>query len=99
MSTDSSTGGASGDGRLESGTPEQLERFAQEADWRAHVVEAHSRGACEFSGLGVTECVQSICDCFETLEGAARIEAEAASGQATLPPDTDDTDGPAASST
>ena len=46
-------------------------------DWQAHVEDCRTRGVCEFSGLKPTECVQSICDCFETLEGAKALEKEA----------------------
>lgn len=46
----------------------------QEREWKAFVAEQHAKGLCEFSGLRVTRCVESICDCFETPEGAAEIE-------------------------
>lgn len=50
---------------------------SQRREWEAFVAEQHARGRCEFSGLRVSACVASICDCFETPEGAARIEREA----------------------
>lgn len=46
-------------------------------DWAAFTQAAHDQGRCEFSGMRVTECVASICDCFETPEGAREIERRA----------------------
>jgi hypothetical protein len=49
----------------------------QRQQWQAFAAAQHARGRCEFSGLGVSECVRTICDCFETPEGAAEIERKA----------------------
>lgn len=53
------------------------EREAQLLEWEAFVAKCHAEGRCEYSGLMVSRCVQSICDCFETPEGAAEIERKA----------------------
>lgn len=49
----------------------------QRIDWERFVKECHAKGVCEFSGMRVTQCVGSICDCFETYEGAVAIERKA----------------------
>jgi hypothetical protein len=49
----------------------------QERQWKAFVAEQHAKGRCEFSGLRATQCQRTICDCFETPEGAAEIEQKA----------------------
>ena len=49
----------------------------QEVQWEAHVKSHHAKGLCEFSGLRVTQCQKTICDCFETPEGAREIERKA----------------------
>jgi hypothetical protein len=46
----------------------------QRREWEAFVASQHAKGLCEFSGLRVTRCVASVCDCFETPERAAEIE-------------------------
>jgi hypothetical protein len=46
-------------------------------EWERFVSSQHAKGLCEFSGLKASRCVASVCDCFETPEGAAKIEAEA----------------------
>ena len=50
---------------------------AQRVEWEAFVAEQHAKGLCEFSGMRVTECQRSICDCFETPVGAIAIEVAA----------------------
>jgi hypothetical protein len=50
---------------------------AMKVDWDRFVATCHAKGQCEFSGLRVTQCVNSICDCFETIEGAQEIERKA----------------------
>jgi hypothetical protein len=50
---------------------------AQGSEWRRFVASQHAAGRCEFSGLRVTHCVRTLCDCFETLDGALRIERQA----------------------
>lgn len=49
----------------------------QGVQWAAHVAEQRAKGRCEFSGMRVSVCVNMICDCFETPEGAAAIERAA----------------------
>lgn len=49
----------------------------QKIEWEAVRDECHSRGLCEFSGQRVTQCQRTICDCFESPEGAAEIERKA----------------------
>jgi hypothetical protein len=49
----------------------------QRIEWEEWRDIAHSKGLCEFSGMRVTRCQRSICDCFETPEGAAEIERKA----------------------
>ena len=49
----------------------------QRRQWGQHTEACHAKGLCEFSGLRVTACVRSICDCFETEEGAIAIERKA----------------------
>lgn len=46
-------------------------------EWDAFVSASHAKGLCEFSGMRVSRCVRTICDCFETPEGAAAIERRA----------------------
>lgn len=48
----------------------------QKAQWEAFVEEQHAKGQCEFSGKEIRECQRTICDCFETVEGAEKIAAE-----------------------
>lgn len=50
---------------------------SQEAEWKSFVKASHAKGECEFSRMRVTECQRSICDCFETPEGAKAIERKA----------------------
>ena len=45
----------------------------QRAEWEAFVRDAHGKGNCESSGLDALTCYRSICDCFETEEGARDI--------------------------
>ena len=45
--------------------------------WDAFVAASNANGLCEFSGMRVTKCVRTICDCFETPEGASQIERNA----------------------
>lgn len=49
----------------------------QRKDWEAFTAAQHAKGLCEFSGMRVSRCVGSVCDCFETPEGAAKIERQA----------------------
>lgn len=56
---------------------EEASYEAQRIEWEAFTAAQHAKGLCEFSGLRVTRCVASICDCFETPEGAAEIERQA----------------------
>ena len=49
----------------------------QAREWEAFVATSHAKGLCEFSGMRVTKCQRTICDCFETPEGAALIERNA----------------------
>ena len=49
----------------------------QKAQWEAFTREQHAKGLCEFSGMRVTECQRTICDCFESREGAIEIERKA----------------------
>ena len=49
----------------------------RQQEWDDFVKKSHAKGLCEFSGLRVTRCVRSICDCFETMEGAKEIERKA----------------------
>lgn len=49
----------------------------QEEDWLKFVAKERDHGRCEYSGLRATECVATICDCFETMEGALEIEKNA----------------------
>ena len=53
------------------------QRDAQQVQWDQFVDKCRAKGLCEFSGLRATRCVQSICDCFETSEGAMEIERKA----------------------
>ena len=46
----------------------------QRIEWERFVREQHAEGFCDASGLRAGFCVRSICDCFETSEGAAAIE-------------------------
>lgn len=48
----------------------------QRRQWEAWVAEQRAKGLCEFSGLPVTQCQATICDCFETPEGALKIEVD-----------------------
>lgn len=56
-------------------TPEEEARYKRE--WEEFTAQCHAKGLCEFSGLLATRCVQSICDCFETMDGAIEIERKA----------------------
>jgi hypothetical protein len=57
--------------------PTEAEWAAQQAEWEDWAAGQLAKGLCEFSGLRVSDCVGSICDCFETPEGAAEIERKA----------------------
>lgn len=46
-------------------------------DWEEFKAQCHAKGLCEFSGMRVSHCQRTICDCFETPEGAAEIERKA----------------------
>lgn len=50
---------------------------SQKEEWEAFVKASHARGKCEFSGMGIVTCQSTICDCFETPEGAKAIERKA----------------------
>lgn len=58
--------------------PRDADYAEQERQWNEHVAKSRAKGLCEFSGLRATSCVRSICDCFETLEGAEAIVRAAA---------------------
>lgn len=49
----------------------------QRIEWEAFRDACHAKGECEFSGLRVTQCQRTICDCFESPEGAMAIERKA----------------------
>lgn len=52
---------------------DESDKAAQERDWKEHVARCHADGHCEFSGMNIVKCQRTICDCFETAEGAAEI--------------------------
>lgn len=52
----------------------QAESDQQRIEWERFVREQHAKGICDASGLRARSCVRSICDCFETEEGAAAME-------------------------
>ncbi len=49
----------------------------QEEYWLKHVEKSHAQGRCEFSGALMTDCVNSICDCFCSMAEAEDIERKA----------------------
>ncbi len=59
---------------------ESCDRAAMESrqqEWEEFRDAAHAKGLCEFSGMRVTQCQRTICDCFESPDGAAEIERRA----------------------